>query len=397
MRIALLLILCLLVADAAAPKPKKFTKKEIKDLKIEKDKNGWDIAFDYISLDFTSTSITNQKDYKGFGNSRLKGNSQIVAEGAIFFHTNYYAKNFVVFNTIFGEYGRNIISPINEEKIDNTTRDRIILSTDYTQKVWSFDNFMGGVDMGPYVQLSYQTQFVKIENRTQIARFGGGFKIFDGEYFKNLYISLFGEQDFTHAKPVQRLGANMGMKLQYAFNDNAKLVNQINYKHYFLDNYDGKYNPEFEVELDIRVETAIFKHFSVAPFLNLYVLKGQNIDKPASNLMVGVSLSYGQTFVDSKVPKIEVKKEPKEEAKGEVREESKGESKVDSNNEGGKVSKEASGETTAEAEGAKEASKDSNAETKGENTQSEAKAQQENSLGQKAETNKIDKIEAESK
>ena len=396
MRIALLLILCLFVADAAAPKPKKFTKKEIKDLKIEKDKNGWDIAFDYISLDFTSTSITNQKDYKGFGNSRLKGNSQIVAEGAIFFHTNYYAKNFVVFNTIFGEYGRNIISPINDEKIDNTTRDRIILSTDYTQKVWSFDNFMGGVDMGPYVQLSYQTQFVKIENRTQIARFGGGFKIFDGEYFKNLYISLFGEQDFTHTKPVQRLGANMGMKLQYAFNDNAKLVNQINYKHYFLDNYDGKYNPEFEVELDIRVETAIFKHFSVAPFLNLYVLKGQNIDKPASNLMVGVSLSYGQTFVDSKVPKIEVKKEPKEE----VKEESKGKSKVDSNNEGEKVSKEPSGKTTTEGEGAKEASgasKDSSAEAKGENTQSEAKTQQEVALEQKAETNKIDKTEAENK
>ena len=397
MRIALLLILCLFVADAAAPKPKKFTKKEIKDLKIEKDKNGWDIAFDYISLDFTSTSITNQKDYKGFGNSRLKGNSQIVAEGAIFFHTNYYSKNFVVFNTIFGEYGRNIISPINDEKIDNTTRDRIILSTDYTQKIWSFDNFMGGVDMGPYVQLSYQTQFVKIENRTQIARFGGGFKIFDGEYFKNLYISLFGEQDFTHTKPVQRLGANMGMKLQYAFNDNAKLVNQINYKHYFLDNYDGKYNPEFEVELDIRVETAIFKHFSVAPFLNLYVLKGQNIDKPASNLMVGVSLSYGQTFVDSKVPKIEVKKEPKEEAKGE----SKGDSQVDSNNEGGKESKEASGKTTAEGEGAKEVSemsKDSSAEAKEENAQSEPKAQQESSLEQKTEIkNKIDKIETENK
>lgn len=312
MRVALLLILCCLGADAIA-KPKKFTKKEIKDLKIDKDKSGWDVAFDYISLDFSSTSITNQKDYKGFENSRLNANSQIIAEGAISFHTNYYAKNFVVFNTIFGEYGRNIIFLPNKEKIDNTTQDRIIFSTDYTQKIWNFDNFMGGVNMGPYVQLSYQTQFVKIENRTQIVRFGGGFKIFDGEYFKNLYISLFSEQDFTYPKPIQRLGANMGIKLQYAFNDNTKLVNQINYKHYFFDNYDSKYNPEFEVELDIRVETAIFKHFSIAPFLNLYILKGQNINKPASNFMIGVSLSYGQTFVDSKIHKVESKKESRKE------------------------------------------------------------------------------------
>ena len=372
MRIALLLILCLLVADAAAPKPKKFTKKEIKDLNINNDKNGWDVAMDFVALDFSSTSIANQNDYKDFPNSRLKGNPQIIAEGAMLFHTNYYAKNFVVFNTIFGEYGRNIIFTPNDEKIDNTTRDRIILSTDYTQKVWNFKKFIGGFDMGPYAQLSYQTQFVKIENRTQIARFGTGLKIFDGKYLKNLYISLFGEQDFTYTKSIQRLGAGLGMRTQYTFSNNAKLVNQINYKHYFLNNDSAQYNPEFELELDIRVETAIFKHFSVAPFLNLYVLKGQNIDKPASNLMVGVSLSYGQTFVDSKVPKIEVKKEPKEE------------SKVESNNEGGKVSKETSGEKTAEgAKEASEAGKDSSAEAKGENAQSEPKAQQESSLGQK--------------
>lgn len=285
------------------PAPK--INKDIKDLTIDTTRKGWDIAFDRIALNFSSTSIKNQKQYSGFSNTHFKGDSQIITEASLLFHSNYYAKHFVIFNTLYGEYGRNIIYPNDGKIIDNTTLDRIIISTDYTQKIWNFENLLGGFDMGPYAQLSYQTQFFKQNNsnRTNIFRLNTGIKLFDGKYLKNFYASFFGEEDFTYATPRQSFGFNTGISLQYSFNEHVKLVNFVSFKQYIINNYPPNYNPQLEFEWNIRLEASIFKYFSVAPSLSLYLLKGKYFERSATNLLLGVSLIYGQTFIDSKINK----------------------------------------------------------------------------------------------
>ncbi|WP_147288341.1 hypothetical protein [Helicobacter anseris] len=302
MRFLLFLLLIPLFLNASIK-----IKKDVADLDIDTTRSGWDIAIDRISLNLSSTSIQNQTNYEKFSNTHFKGDSQIVAESSLLFHSNYYAKHFVIFNTIFSEYGRNIIYPTDGKKIDNTTLDRIIISSDYTQKIWDFQHLWGGFDMGPYAQISYQTQFIKQSgfNRTQILRFNTGLKLFDGKYLKNFYISLFGEEDFTYKNPRQSFGFNTGINLQYNFNPNVKLVNYLNFKQYFLNNYPLQLSPELELEWNIRAESAIFKHFSIAPFFSFYLLKGKYFEKPATNIMLGISLIYGQTFIDSKAQKQE--------------------------------------------------------------------------------------------
>ncbi|MCE3037945.1 hypothetical protein [Helicobacter anatolicus] len=274
---------------------------KIQSINTDLTREGWDIGFDHINLNFSSTSIKNHSPYNKFSNTHFKGNSQIIAEASLLFHSNYYAQNFVIFNTIFGEYGRNIIYPEKQKTIDNTTLDKIIFSTDYTQKIWNFDA-MSGFSIGPYVQFYYQTQLFKQKdiNRINILHLGSGMKLFDGIYIKSFYVNFFGEQNFTYASPVQNLGYNIGATLNYPFNDTTKLTSYINFKHYLYNNYPTNYKPQYEFELKTRLETAIFKYFSVAPFINFYLLKGQTIKNVATNLMIGISLSYGQIYKDSR-------------------------------------------------------------------------------------------------
>lgn len=271
-------------------------------LDIDESKSGWNLELKKISLNFTSASLKNQDIYKNFSNNRIKGDSQIVGQAFGNFEANYYAKNFVVFNSLIAEYGRNIIYPQNSAKIDNKTLDRILIGTDYTQRIWKIEKMLGGFEIGPYVQLGYQTEFTPQVglDRRKILRFNTGFKVFDGKYIKNLHINAFGEEDFTYKKPVESLGVETGLNIEHKIEDNVTLTYQFNFRSYLLNNYAPSNNPEYELEFNTKLDTKVYKNFAVAPFINFYMLKGRYFKEVGTNVFIGVSISYSQIFIDAR-------------------------------------------------------------------------------------------------
>ncbi|PAF52070.1 hypothetical protein [Helicobacter sp. 13S00477-4] len=271
------------------------------DLDIDTTKRGWHLELKRISLNFSSTSLKNQNIYKDFSNSRIRGNSQIVGQTFGEFDANYYAKRFVIFNSLLTEYGRNIISPETGPRIDNKTLDRILLSTDYTQRIWDFENMLGGFELGPYIQLSYRTEFTPQPglNRIKILRFSSGFKIFEGNYIKNLYLSLFGEEDFTYQRPVESLGIQTGIDVKQKIQDNVNVSYHFSFRDYLINDYKPSHNPQYELELDIRMDTNLYKNLSIAPFITFYMLKGRFFKEVGTNVFIGVSISYNQIFMNA--------------------------------------------------------------------------------------------------
>lgn len=271
------------------------------DLDIDSNKEGWNLELKRISINFSSASLNNQTLYTKFSNTQLKGNSQVIAQGFGSFAADYYSKKFVVFNSFLAEYGRTIIYPPGAPKIDNKNVDRILLATDYTQRIWKFEELLGGFELGPYAQLNYQTEFTPQPglNRRKIFNFNSGFKIFDGKYLKKLHASLFGEEDLTYAKPVESLGFELGLHIEHKLQDNIKFTYLADFKGYMLNNYQPVNNPEYEFYLQARMDTKIYKNFAVAPFISFYMLKGRYIDKIGTNLLIGVSISYSEIFIDA--------------------------------------------------------------------------------------------------
>ena len=259
------------------------------------DKRGWHIELRRIATNISSTSIRGQDEYVNFSDSRIKGDSQLIAQGYFDLGFDFYAPRHVVFNSAIAEYGRTILVR-DDERISNTTLDRILASTDYTHRIWYVPTFVGGFEIGPFLKASYQSGF---ETRRQITRLNAGMKLFDGEYIKDLHINMFNEKDFALKTESENYGWEGGMKIEYVFNTDSKFYFYTNLRHYLFSSAPESYNPLYQFEIEARLDTKIYKKLSVAPFIRYYALQGRNIPQKGDNLFIGFSLSFGHVFLDA--------------------------------------------------------------------------------------------------
>ncbi|MCX2717243.1 hypothetical protein OQH61_05775 [Helicobacter sp. MIT 21-1697] len=266
------------------------------EIDVNPDKRGWHIELKRIAANLSSTSIRGQEEYAEFSDSRIKGDSQLIAQGFFDLGLDFYAPRYVVFNSVLAEYGRTILVVDNKQRISNTTLDRILLSTDYTHRIWYVPTFVGGFEVGPFFKLNYQSGF---ENRHQIIRFNMGMKLFDGVYIKDLHLNAFSEKNFTLKVESENYGWESGIRLEYKFNEDTKFYYFTNFRHYLYSSAPESYNPLYQLEIEARVDTKLYKKLAIAPFIKYYALQGRHISQTGNNLFVGFSLSFGYTFLDA--------------------------------------------------------------------------------------------------
>lgn len=271
---------------------------------INADKVGWEVDLNRIALNFTQSSLTNQTLYTGFSDSNLKGNSQLALQFFFTFNANYYAKRFVVFNSLIMEYGFTEIKQDDGSFLRNKNLDRILLSSDYTQRMWDFDFGFESFEIGPYLKSSYQTEFYPSPDvgRREILNYLVGAKLFDGRYVKSLYADIFGEHDFNPNTYFSGLGLEFGISLEYNLNKNVRWLYSMNFKKYLFAADNSKIAPSYQLLLETRIEARLFKSLSIAPLLRYYQLQAENINVPASNLILGISLTFGKVLVPPRQP-----------------------------------------------------------------------------------------------
>lgn len=266
---------------------------------INEDKVGWEIDLNRIAVNFTQSSLTNQKLYASFSDSNLKGNSQLALQVFFTLNGNFYAPRFVVFNTAYAEYGFTQITQTNNSVVTNKNLDKLLFSTDYTQRMWDFDWGFEVFEVGPYIRASYQTEFNPTPSvgRRHIINYMAGVKLFDGNYVKNLYLDFFGENDFNLPTKLDGVGVEVGISLEYKLNQHVKWSYSMNYKKYIFNAPDSKISPDYQLLVETRVDAKLFKTLTIAPLVRYYMLKANDIEVPASNFMVGVSLNFGKVLL----------------------------------------------------------------------------------------------------
>ncbi len=269
---------------------------------INQDKVGWEVDLNRIALNFSQSSLTNQLPYKGFSDSNLKGNSQMALQFFFTLDGNLYAPRFVVFNSINAEYGFTQIKQNETKLITNKNLDKLLFSTDYTQRMWDFDWGFETFEMGPYIRSSYQTEFNPTPKigRRHIINYMVGAKLFDGKYIKSLYFDLFGEHDFNPNTKLNGMGIEIGISLEYKINSSIRWTYTMNLKRYLFNEKTSKILPSYQFLLETRIEAKLFKSLSISPLLRYYVLKADDIKESASNLLLGVSLNFGKVLLPPK-------------------------------------------------------------------------------------------------
>ena len=289
-------------------------KQEEVEVVYKEQKIGWQIDLKQMSINFSSTTLQNQDLYAISADTRLQGNSQIVAQGILSLNADYYTRNFVVFNSLLAEYGRTVIFPKDSKTIDNKTIDRILLSSDYTQRLWEINEAFGvskwHFEFGPYSRLSYQTEFVPSTSelgRRQIVRINAGLKLFSGIVLKDFMLTAFGEKDFNPNIATQSFGYEIGLSLDKRLRNTTNLTFMLNFRDYLHNTTQSEYNPKYYLETEVRYNLNLYKKLKIAPFAKLYALQGKNMRVSGNNIMIGVVFSYAQMLREAPFEIVERK------------------------------------------------------------------------------------------
>ncbi len=244
-----------------------------------------------IALQYNQNSVTNKDDdnYPGSYTS----DEQEVFTGVFDGNIEYSTDNLVWLNSLFMEYGKSK-STENGETTKSENADKILLTTDYMHKLWKLEEGF----VGPFASLGYQTEFTTFKGedgenyRTKILRGKTGFKLYEGQYFKQLYIAAVEEADFTYGNTNMKTAGEVGYEFEYEIREDMKFISNGFWRQYFV--YDTYRNTDFkyEAETNNRLDVAILGGLSFAPFVNYKLAKTRGAKKNRSNTTVGLSLGY---------------------------------------------------------------------------------------------------------
>ena len=265
---------------------------------------GWKVELNRLAFNFTSTEVSYAQEYQDFPDARLTADSQTSISGELSALGDYYSNNWVWTNQLQLDYGKTRIRPVEGETLTNENADKIAFTTGYTQRLWRVDNWMGGFEAGPFATLGYETEFTRLENspRRKIYRGTLGVKIFDGVLLKDLYAAVVGEADHTYDPASQKLAWEAGLKLQTQLREGVNAEFTAKWRNYLHESTRQSTDLDYELELDGRLNVAVYKNLSVAPFINFYTAQGKYIGPRGQNVYVGVALSFSHIFMQPQKP-----------------------------------------------------------------------------------------------
>lgn len=286
---AVALLTCLLTAFAV-------------NVQAQNNKRGWQLELKKASLDLSSTDVKNAEDYKNFPNAKLTSDSQTLVKGHLHLSGDYFARNFVWGNEVLLDYGKTTLKPVDGEKTTNETSDSILFTSSYTHRLWQAENALGGFEAGPFGSLSYQTEFnSQGDSRLKkVLRAAAGVKIFEGKYIKNFHLAGFAEDDFTYDPSSENYGWEALLRIEHPIRDGVKGVYSGMFRNYLYRSREEMTDIDYEASLDARLDVAVMKEISIAPFIQYYTAQARAFGKRGQNLQIGISFGFSHTFIKAK-------------------------------------------------------------------------------------------------
>jgi len=254
----------------------------------------WRANFRRVALDISSTSVGNAEEYKNSPNSKLSADGEEVVKGVFDFVLEHETASSRWDNGIYAEYGKTTLKPAEGEKSKTENADKILLSTDYTEKMWKWDE----ADVGPFASVGYQTEFTENDDapRTKVIRGKAGVKAINGTYFDEMYAALVQDWDMTYDEDIQKTAGEVGGRWKYNLRDGVDFKLEGYYRRYFTY---SKYNAtDFKDELSAtaRMDVELKNNFKLAPFVQYFRAKARGAEKYGDNVLIGVSLGYENMF-----------------------------------------------------------------------------------------------------
>jgi len=247
-----------------------------------------------LGLDFSSTEVKNAKYYQDSPVSQFNADSQTVIKGVFDGALEYDRSNLNWTNSLLLEYGKTKLKPVNGPDTTNESADQILLTSEYTHKLWSYKT----LDFGPFVSAGYQTEFTDSQDapRTKILRGKAGVKLFNGNILKDLYIAGVYEYDMTYSDRVSKSAGEIGWRAEYTLRDGVLFSTDGYYRDYLSYSRYVAEDLEYDLKATARMDVNLMNNLTFGPYVSYRQGKSRGSDKRASNTQIGVSLTYKNLY-----------------------------------------------------------------------------------------------------
>ena len=247
-----------------------------------------------LGLEASSTEVKNARAYKDSPVSQFNADSQTVIKGIFDGALEYDRSNLNWTNALLMEYGKTKLKPADGENTTSENADQILLTSEYTHKLWSSHD----LDFGPFVSAGYQTEFTENSDapRTKILRGKTGIKLFNGTILKDLYAAYVYEYDMTYHKHISKSAGEVGWRAEYTLREGVQFSTDGYYRDYF--SYSG-YEPEdlkYDLKATARMDVNLTGNLTFGPYVSYRQGESRSAGKTASNTMIGVALTYKDLY-----------------------------------------------------------------------------------------------------
>ena len=254
----------------------------------------WNADFRRVALELSNTSVSNAEEYKDSPNAKLSSDSESLIKGVFDFALERETGNGIWSNKLFMEYGETRVKPADGETNTTENSDKILLTTEYNDKMWKYYE----ADIGPFASLGYQTEFTANEDapRTKTFRGMAGIKLFDGTYIKDLYGAIVQEWDLTYSEDIKKTAYELGIKAEYPLREGVKFQLDAYYRDYIHFSRYESTDFDYEYNITARMDVALVNCTSLAPYVSYFEAKSRGAESKGSSFLVGISLAYANLF-----------------------------------------------------------------------------------------------------
>jgi hypothetical protein len=236
----------------------------------------WRIHFRDIGLNIQSTRVIRDDAFGSVPNSRIQGYDELLVGGVVKADAEYLRSVYKWRSTAEVEYARSAVTQRNREKVVNITANSVRLLTLGTRRAGGIGAGWLAQSWGPSlgVQFDGQVEAVPGLRRKEVYSVFPGVEFYDGSWIKSLEVSGSLRREVSRDPPDTQYGLRTRMivrrDLGQAGGRPITLQGEAHASYYFLTNHDSPQDLRAEGGVIAKLRVPVFKHLSIAPFLDFY-------------------------------------------------------------------------------------------------------------------------------
>ncbi|MCX5797718.1 MAG: hypothetical protein NTY77_19685 [Elusimicrobia bacterium] len=264
-----------------------------------REKGLWRIDFRDVSLNLQNTQVVRDDAFNSVSNPRIQGSNELLIAGEVRTDADYLLRDYKWGNTLELDYARSSLRPRNQPPITNVTANRLSLTTSGTRRLGAIPTPWLARSWGPSLAFNYETQLEATPplRRRQIFSAYPGVEFYDGAFVRSLRLAANIKRDYSVDPVHTQYGLRTRALLARDFGPGpVKFEGEAWANYFFLTDHDQPQDLRWESDVNFKLRIPIFKHLTIAPFLDFYSFALKTRPLWGYSAMTGVSLGFSRVW-----------------------------------------------------------------------------------------------------